>query len=72
MMHLATPNASPGRCDQCSGSGIHRWGPSESGIGKFADACNACRGTGRQTHADIARNHAISRRLVRLALASRL
>jgi hypothetical protein len=41
-----------------------------NGVSKYAGACNACRGTGRQSRADIARNHAFYRHQVRRILAS--
>jgi DnaJ-class molecular chaperone len=64
-MDLSTPNASPGRCQQCRGTGVHRWGPSGDGVGTYTDACNACRGTGHQGRADIARNNVFYRHQVR-------
>jgi DnaJ-class molecular chaperone len=69
-MDVSAPNASPGRCGQCRGSGVQRWGPSVNGVGKYAGACNACRSVGHQGRADIARNHAFYRHQLRRILAS--
>jgi hypothetical protein len=41
-----------------------------NGVNKYAGACNACRGTGHQARADIARNHAFYRHQLRRILAS--
>jgi hypothetical protein len=41
-----------------------------NGVAKHSGSCNACRGTGRQTRDDIARNHAFNRHQVRRILSA--
>lgn len=62
MSDFAVPNARPGKCEKCRGSGQYRWHAASHGrpIVKSGQ-CNSCGGTGRQTRADIARNHAYNR-----------
>jgi DnaJ-class molecular chaperone len=63
MSDFAAPNAAPGKCIKCSGTGTYRWGGAVVN-GKFVGkegACHSCRGTGIQTHRDIARNNAYNR-----------
>jgi DnaJ-class molecular chaperone len=63
MSDFAVPNATPGRCAKCNGSGQYRW------AGKLADgrpvvragSCHSCGGSGRQSRSDIARNNAYNR-----------
>ena len=57
MTDLSVPNAAPGRCAKCHGAGVYRWGPA---LARSGD-CHACKGTGRQSRADIARNRAFNR-----------
>jgi DnaJ-class molecular chaperone len=61
MFDLSIPNETPGRCAKCSGSGEYRWGGTVNGRSRFTGTCNACRGTGEQSAADIRRNHAFNR-----------
>jgi DnaJ-class molecular chaperone len=56
MYDLAQPNARPGTCEKCRGSGLYRWGAVMNGRAQFAGACHSCNGTGRQTLRDIRRN----------------
>lgn len=62
MFDLSHVNDAPGPCGKCSGSGEYRWGLRHSG------QCNACRGKGYQTRADMARNAAFNRHQVRRAV----
>jgi hypothetical protein len=41
-----------------------------NGVSKYTGACNACRGTGHQGRADIARNHVFYRHQVRRLASS--
>jgi hypothetical protein len=63
MSDLAVPNANPGVCAKCDGSGVYRWGGAVVNgqwRGKQGP-CHSCRGTGEQTGADIKRNVAYNR-----------
>jgi DnaJ-class molecular chaperone len=63
MSDFAVPNATPGRCAKCNGSGVYRWGGAVvNGVFKGKEgSCHSCGGTGRQTRTDIARNMAYNR-----------
>lgn len=50
-------NTKPGTCRKCNGTGIYKWGWSPGrGHGIHQGKCHACRGTGKQTRAQIERN----------------
>jgi hypothetical protein len=61
MYDLAMPNDRPGVCCKCRGEGIYRWGAVVNGVPSKSGPCHSCRGTGRQTEADIRRNDAYNR-----------
>lgn len=62
-MDFSVPNATPGKCAKCRGSGEYRWaGAMVNGTWRGKSGpCHACRGTGRQEAADIKRNEAFNR-----------
>jgi DnaJ-class molecular chaperone len=63
MYDFAIPNAAPGKCAKCNGSGTYRWGGAVVN-GKFTGKegpCYSCKGTGEQTNNDISRNNAYNR-----------
>lgn len=62
---FSVPNEKPGQCAKCRGSGVYRWGAVTNGKAANSGRCNACKGTGAQTRADIARNHAFNRHQMR-------
>lgn len=69
MTDFAVPNAKPGKCAKCNGSGVYRWGGGTVN-GKFnghSGACHSCGGSGEQSHSDIARNKAFNRHQLRRA-----
>jgi hypothetical protein len=64
---FAVPNDKPGVCAKCRGRGIYYFGGAViNGVfqGK-SGPCFSCGGTGRQTEADINRNHAYNRHKLR-------
>ena len=63
MYDMAVPNAKPGACEKCRGSGRYRWGGAMvNGVWQGKEGpCHSCRGTGRQANADIRRNVAYNR-----------
>ena len=61
MYDLSIPNEKPGQCSKCNGSGEYRWGASVNGKPSKSGPCHSCRGTGRQTSKQIARNMAYNR-----------
>ena len=71
-MDFAMPNAKPGRCCKCSGSGVYKWqttdlrGQTRTVEGK----CYSCGGEGVQTPKQIRRNHAYNRHKAASVLAS--
>jgi DnaJ-class molecular chaperone len=56
MYDLSMPNAKPGTCDKCRGSGQYSWGAVVNGVPSKSGTCWSCAGTGRQDGADIKRN----------------
>ncbi len=70
MYDLSAPNAKPGQCVKCHGTGEYRWGAVVNGKPSKSGQCHSCRGTGRQTSRDISRNEAYNRhKLARLAFS---
>lgn len=61
MYDLSQPNAKPGPCDKCKGTGTYRWGASVNGRMSHAGTCFSCRGTGRQDGRQIRTNHTYNR-----------
>jgi DnaJ-class molecular chaperone len=61
MYDLSVPNAKPGPCEKCKGSGLYRWGASVNGVSAKSGTCFSCRGTGLQNRAQIARNQTYNR-----------
>jgi len=61
MYDFSIPNAAPGECSKCSGSGEYRWGALVNGKPSKSGPCHSCRGTGQQTVQQIARNNAYNR-----------
>ena len=58
MYDLSVPNARPGVCAKCKGAGLYRWGPVVNGQPSNVGTCFSCRGTGKQSRQQIARNRA--------------
>jgi DnaJ-class molecular chaperone len=69
MYDLSQPNAKPGQCSKCKGSGEYRWGASVNGRTAFSGRCHSCGGTGEQTRSDIARNRAYNRHKINRILS---
>lgn len=61
MYDLAVPNAKPGQCAKCNGSGVYCWGIVVNGQPSKSGPCHSCGGTGQQTVRDIKRNEAYNR-----------
>ena len=67
MYDLSQPNAKPGTCGKCRGTGTYSWGGSVNGKPRFTGSCHSCGGKGVQTRRDIARDEAYNRhKIVRL------
>lgn len=61
MYDMAVPNAKPGDCAKCGGTGRYRWGAVINGKSQHEGPCYSCGGTGQQQHRDIMRNRAYNR-----------
>jgi len=61
---FAVPNAKPGPCEKCRGSGTYQWGASVNGRMTHSGQCHSCRGTGEQDFAQIKRNETYNRHKV--------
>ncbi len=61
MYDMSMPNAKPGICAKCKGTGEYRWGAVVNGKPSKSGQCHSCRGTGKQTQHDIRRNVAYNR-----------
>ena len=61
MYDLSQPNERPGKCCKCNGTGIYYWGAVVNGKPSNSGTCFSCRGTGKQTREQIARNHAYNK-----------
>lgn len=61
MYDMSVPNAKPGVCAKCNGSGVYQWGASVNGKMTHGGTCFSCRGTGQQAKTDIKRNVAYNR-----------
>ena len=61
MYDLSIPNAKPGRCEKCRGSGVYSWGGTVNGVPVKSGKCFSCQGTGKQTRRDMGRNHTYNR-----------
>lgn len=57
MYDLAIVNSKVGECEKCRGSGVYNWGPN----GKHSGTCFSCRGTGKQSNKQRARNSTYNR-----------
>ena len=69
MYDLSMPNAKPGRCCKCSGSGEYRWGTSVNGRPAKSGPCFSCKGTGRQDRKQIRTNITYNRhKIARIGL----
>lgn len=69
MYDLSQPNAAPGPCTKCRGSGVYGWGACVNGKMTHSGPCHSCGGTGRQRRSDIARNHAYNRHKINRLLS---
>ena len=70
MYDLSQPNAKPGRCNKCKGTGTYYWGAVVNGKPSKSGPCHSCGATGQQTKRDIARNHAYNRhKIAQIAFA---
>jgi len=70
MYDLSVPNAKPGQCAKCKGSGLYAWGATVNGKPQHRGTCFSCGGTGQQERRDIRRNHAYNRH--KIAMIARL
>jgi DnaJ-class molecular chaperone len=63
MTDFAVPNAKPGKCAKCRGTGVYRWGGGTvNGVFRGKEGpCHSCRGTGYQDHTQIKRNECYNR-----------
>ena len=61
MYDLSVPNAKPGICAKCNGSGTYRWGVSINGQMSKSGSCHSCRGTGQQSGRQIKINQTYNR-----------
>ena len=61
MYDMSIPNAKPGTCSKCHGTGEYRWGAVVNGKPSKSGQCHSCGGTGHQTQRDIRRNVAYKR-----------
>ena len=66
MSDFSMPNAKPGKCCKCRGTGRYRWaGYMDNGVWKGKEGpCHSCRGTGHQDRVQIARNECWNRHKV--------
>lgn len=71
MYDLSQPNAKPGQCCKCRGTGVYSWGTVTNGTPAHSGPCFSCRGTGRQDVKQIKRNETYNRHKVR-AIADRI
>jgi hypothetical protein len=56
MTGYAAPNAKPGRCRKCGGTGTYSWGGERYGAPLRVGKCFSCNGTGKQTRRQMRRN----------------
>jgi DnaJ-class molecular chaperone len=61
MFDLSVPNAKPGQCEKCSGSGVYGWGAVVNGQCEKSGPCFSCKGTGKQSVKQIKTNMAYNR-----------
>jgi len=67
MYDLSQPNAKPGRCCKCRGTGTYSWGGTHNGKPVKQGTCFSCRGTGKQSAKQIAVNHCYNKhKIVRM------
>jgi len=64
MYDMSQPNAKPGKCCKCRGSGVYSWGGTVNGKPRFTGSCHSCAGKGEQTQRDINRDHSYNRNKV--------
>lgn len=57
MYDFSQPNAKPGVCVKCRGTGVYAWGTFTNGKPAHEGMCFSCQGTGRQDKRQIKRNH---------------
>ena len=70
MYDLSQPNAKPGTCQKCNGSGEYHWGAVVNGKPSKSGTCYSCGGTGQQDEKQIKRNRAYNRyKVQQIALA---
>jgi DnaJ-class molecular chaperone len=69
MYDMSVPNAAPGTCEKCRGTGLYRWGAIVNGKASKEGPCFSCRGTGQQSKSQIRTNNAYNYfKLRRIAL----
>lgn len=61
MYDMSQPNAKPGICGKCKGTGVYQWGACVNGKMACSGPCHSCGSTGQQTESDIRRNEAYNR-----------
>ena len=61
MYDLSQPNAKPGTCGKCKGTGTYSWGACINGRMSKSGPCHSCGGSGVQSESDIRRNEAYNR-----------
>jgi DnaJ-class molecular chaperone len=69
---LSVPNAAPGKCAKCGGSGKYCWGGTVNGKPVHSNTCWSCKGTGKQTSADIKRNEVYNKYKINRILSEML
>lgn len=72
MYDLSVPNAQPGTCEKCKGTGTYSWGANINGKSQHSGTCYSCQGTGKQSGRQIRRNKAYNRyKVARIMSADR-
>ncbi len=61
MYDFSYPNAKPGTCAKCHGTGVYSWGANVNGRPSKSGPCYSCKGTGQQSRRQIQTNHAYNR-----------
>jgi DnaJ-class molecular chaperone len=70
MYDLSQPNAKPGTCCKCKGTGVYSWGARINGRMQHSGACFSCRGTGEQSFVQIKRNETYNRHKIAQIVAN--
>jgi DnaJ-class molecular chaperone len=65
MYDLSIPNAKPGICAKCHGTGIYSWGVCLNGKMTQSGMCFSCKGTGKQDKSQIVCNRVYNKHKIR-------